>query len=212
VSAVTAPAIGGTVSTVRDYLSLLKLRIVLLLDATAVGVMFPAAHGHPRVVAVFAVLVGGTFAAGGAHAINSWFDRDIDAAMHRTRRRPLPGGRIPAWHALAIGVALNILAFAVLWSGANLLAASLADGGGHLRHSQYVARHRSDVPAGALRRARPVLGAQRDQHGGESVVLGRGQPHECGPVEGRGPRSGSGVCNTGGWGHGFLLLDPGSPR
>jgi len=126
VSAVTAPAIGGPVSTVRDYLSLLKLRIVLLLDATAVGVMFPAAHGHPRVVAVLAVLIGGTLAAGGAHAINSWFDRDIDAEMHRTRRRPLPAGRIPAGHALAIGVALNILAFAVLWSGANLLAASLA--------------------------------------------------------------------------------------
>ena len=125
-SAVTAPAIGGTVSTVRDYLSLLKLRIVLLLDATAIGVMFPAAHGHPRVVAVLAVLMGGTLAAGGAHAINSWFDRDIDAEMHRTRRRPLPGGRIPAWHALAIGVVLNILAFAVLWSGANLLAAFLA--------------------------------------------------------------------------------------
>jgi protoheme IX farnesyltransferase len=125
VSALSAPA-EGALSTARDYLSLLKLRIVLLLDATAVGVMFPAAHGHPRVVAVLAVLVGGTLAAGGAHAINSWFDRDIDAEMHRTKRRPLPAGRIPAGQALAIGVALNILAFAVLWSGANLLAASLA--------------------------------------------------------------------------------------
>jgi heme o synthase len=126
VSAVTAPATYTTMSNVRDYLSLLKLRIVLLLDATAVGVMIPAAHGHPRAVAVLAVLVGGTLAAGGAHAINSWFDRDIDAEMHRTRRRPLPAGRIPAGHALAIGVALNLLAFAVLWTGANLLAASLA--------------------------------------------------------------------------------------
>jgi heme o synthase len=110
----------------RDYLSLLKLRIVALLDATAIGVMFPAAHGHPRLVPVLAVLVGGTFAAGGAHAINCWFDRDIDAAMSRTRRRPVPDGRIPPWHALAIGVALNVLAFAVLWAAANLLAALLA--------------------------------------------------------------------------------------
>ena len=125
-SAVTAPVAGGSLSIVRDYLSLLKLRIVLLLDATAVGVMIPAAHGHPRVVSVLAVLVGGTLAAGGAHALNCWFDRDIDAEMSRTRRRPLPGGRMPPWHALAIGVALNILAFAVLWSGANLLAAILA--------------------------------------------------------------------------------------
>jgi protoheme IX farnesyltransferase len=126
VSAIATPVAGGTLQVARDYVSLLKLRIVALLDATAVGVMIPAAHGHPRLVPVLAVLVGGTLAAGGAHAINCWFDRDIDAAMSRTRRRPIPDGRIPAWHALAIGTVLNILAFAVLWSGANVLAASLA--------------------------------------------------------------------------------------
>src|SRR5256885_3789384 len=49
--------------------------------------------------------------------------------MNRTRRRPLPDGRIPPWHALAIGVALVGLSFAVLWAGANLLAASLAVAG-----------------------------------------------------------------------------------
>ncbi|HEY8815590.1 MAG TPA: heme o synthase [Candidatus Dormibacteraeota bacterium] len=124
-SAITAPA-AGAVERVRDYVSLLKLRIVLLLDATAVGVMIPAAHGHPRLVPILAVLAGGTLAAGGAHSINCWFDRDIDAEMNRTRRRPLPDGRIPAWHALALGVILNALAFTVLWWGANLLAASLA--------------------------------------------------------------------------------------
>jgi len=113
-------------SLARDYISLLKLRVVLMLDATAIGVMIPAAHGHPNVAAMLAVFAGGTFAAGGAHAINCWFDRDIDAEMNRTRRRPLPSGRIPAWHALAIGIVLNVLAFAVLWAGANLLAAVLA--------------------------------------------------------------------------------------
>jgi protoheme IX farnesyltransferase len=120
------PQARGFTAVVRDYLSLLKLRVVVLLDATAVGVMFPAAHGHPRTLSVLAVLVGGTFAAGGAHAINSWFDRDIDAEMNRTRRRPLPNGRIPPWHAIVIGIALIALAFTVLWAGANLLAASLA--------------------------------------------------------------------------------------
>jgi len=112
-------------ATLRDYLSLLKLRIVVLLDATAVGVMLPAAHGHPGVIAVAAVFIGVTCAAGGANAINMWFDRDIDAAMTRTRRRPLPAGRIPPWHALALGIGLNVVAFAVLWAGANLLAAAL---------------------------------------------------------------------------------------
>src|SRR5712692_9797934 len=119
----------GIQDVAGDYLSLLKLRIVVLLDATAIGVMIPASHGHPRLVPVLAVLAGGTLAAGGAHAINCWFDRDIDAAMTRTRRRPLPDGRIPPWHALALGVVLNVLAFAVLWAGANLLAAALALGG-----------------------------------------------------------------------------------
>jgi protoheme IX farnesyltransferase len=54
-----------------------------------------------------------------------WFDRDIDAEMTRTRRRPLPAGRIPPWHALALGIGLNVVAFAVLWAGANLFAAVL---------------------------------------------------------------------------------------
>ena len=125
-SAVTAAAARSVASVARDYISLLKLRIVLLLDATAIGVMFPAAQGHPSVLAVLAVLAGGTLAAGGAHAINCWFDRDIDAAMSRTRRRPLPAGRIPPRHALVIGIVLNVIAFAVLWAGANLLAAALA--------------------------------------------------------------------------------------
>jgi protoheme IX farnesyltransferase len=125
-SVITAIAPRSLLAVARDYVSLLKLRIVLLLDATAVGVMIPAAQGHPRLGAVLAVLAGGTFAAGGAHAINCWFDRDIDAEMTRTRRRPLPAGRIPPWHALVIGIALNVLAFAVLWAGANLLAAALA--------------------------------------------------------------------------------------
>jgi len=126
VNAVTARSATSVLSVARDYISLLKLRIVLLLDATAIGVMIPAAHGHPRVEAVLAVLAGGTLAAGGAHAINCWFDRDIDAEMSRTRRRPVPGGRIPAWHALAIGIVMNALALAVLWRWANLLAATLA--------------------------------------------------------------------------------------
>jgi heme o synthase len=126
VNAVSMPARSGVLGTARDYISLLKLRIVLLLDATAIGVMIPAAHGHPRVEAVLAVFAGGTLAAGGAHAINCWFDRDIDAEMTRTRRRPIPDGRIPAWHALVIGIALVALSFAVLWAWANLLAAVLA--------------------------------------------------------------------------------------
>lgn len=110
----------------RDYLSLLKLRIVLLLVGTAVGPMVPAARGLPRGSVVLAVIVGGAMAAGGAHAINCWLDRDIDAVMKRTRRRPVPAGRIPAWHALLLGVLLNLAAFVVLATLTNLPAALLA--------------------------------------------------------------------------------------
>ncbi len=124
-SVATAAAPRTVAGVARDYVSLLKLRIVALLDVTAVAVMLPAAHGHPRPEAVAAVLIGLTCGAGGAHAINMWFDRDIDAEMTRTRRRPLPAGRIPPWHALALGIGLNVVAFAVLWAGANLLAAVL---------------------------------------------------------------------------------------
>ena len=126
-SAITTQAEVRTAgATFRDYLSLLKLRVVALLDATALGVMLPAANGHPRLQAVAAVFAGLTFAAGGANTINCWFDRDIDAQMTRTRRRPLPAGRIPPSHALALGIGLNVLAFAILWAFANLLAAVLA--------------------------------------------------------------------------------------
>jgi len=125
-AAIPGAAARGALDVLRDYLSLLKLRIVLLLVGTAVGPMVPAARGLPRPTDVLAVVVGGTLAAGGAHAINCWLDRDIDAVMKRTRRRPIPDGRIPAWHGLALGVALNVVAFAVFAALTNVLAAVLA--------------------------------------------------------------------------------------
>jgi heme o synthase len=125
-AAVPRAAARGTLDVLRDYLSLLKLRIVLLLVGTAVGPMVPAARGLPRPIDVLAVVLGGALAAGGAHAINCWLDRDIDAVMKRTRRRPIPDGRIPAWHGLALGVALNAAAFVVFVTLTNLLAAVLA--------------------------------------------------------------------------------------
>ena len=109
-----------------DYLSLTKPSIVGLLVATALASMVAASHGRPHLLAMLAVIVGGSLAAGGAHAINCWYDRDIDFLMSRTRRRPIPDGRIPAWHALAIGIAFNVVAFAVLWAWANPFAACLA--------------------------------------------------------------------------------------
>ena len=128
-AAASVSAARARADVVRDYLSLFKLRIVSLLLITAVAPMLPAAHGLPSLRALIAVLIGGTLAAAGAHSINCWFDRDIDASMSRTRRRPIPEGRITPWHALALGIVANVLAFAVLLALTNLLAASLAIAG-----------------------------------------------------------------------------------
>jgi len=110
----------------RDYLSLGKLKIVVLLVGTAFLPMVAAAHGLPTVAQAIAVLAGGTLSSAGANAINCWFDRDIDQLMERTRNRPIPAGRIPAWHALALGIVANGIAFLILATLANVLAAVLA--------------------------------------------------------------------------------------
>jgi protoheme IX farnesyltransferase len=71
-------------------------------------------------------MVGGFLAAGGANALNQYMDRDIDHVMVRTRRRPLPGGRMTPRQVLTFGIALSALSFALLWSAANLLTALMA--------------------------------------------------------------------------------------
>jgi protoheme IX farnesyltransferase len=115
--------------TVRDYIALTKPRVVVLLEVTTVFAMVMAARGWPGLSLTVATVTGGWLAAGGAHAINCWFDRDIDAAMGRTRSRPIPSGRIQPNSALAFGVILGVLAFALLTVAVNLLTAALAIGG-----------------------------------------------------------------------------------
>ena len=109
----------------RDYVALTKPKIILLLVLTATGAMFLAAEGSPPLSTVLLVLFGGGLAAGGANALNQYWDRDIDERMVRTSTRPLPDQRIDPRHALYFGAALNVIAFVVLSSWVNLLAASL---------------------------------------------------------------------------------------
>lgn len=112
-----------------DYIALTKPWIMALLLLTALGGMVLAAEGLPAWPTIAAVLLGGAFASGGASALNHFLDQDVDAAMERTRTRPVAGHRVSPAHALVFGLALNALAFAILWAGANLLAALLALGG-----------------------------------------------------------------------------------
>ena len=109
----------------RDYVALTKPRVVVLLEVTAVAAMVMAARGLPAWNLLIATVTGGWLAAAGANAINCWFDRDIDAAMGRTRSRPLPAGRIDPAHALWFGTVLAAAAFLLLSTAVNMLAASL---------------------------------------------------------------------------------------
>ena len=114
---------------VLDYVSLAKPRIIPLLLITALGGMMMAQRGWPSTGLVALTLLGGALAAAGAGAINCWIDRDLDGEMLRTRRRPLPDGRIAPTHALLFGIGLGLAAFLLLAFWVDVLAATLAISG-----------------------------------------------------------------------------------
>jgi protoheme IX farnesyltransferase len=113
----------------RAYLQLAKLRIVLLLCFTTVTAMIVAANGLPSIEILIPTVIGGALAAGGSSAINQYVDRDMDAKMTRTARRPIPSGRIAPINALIFGIALVVWSVLVIGIWVNWLAAFLALGG-----------------------------------------------------------------------------------
>jgi protoheme IX farnesyltransferase len=113
-------------TVVGAYIALTKPRIIELLLITTIPTMVLAQQGWPPARLVIVTLIGGTLSAGGANAVNMYVDRDIDALMERTRNRPLVIGSVEPRNALVFAVALQVVAFAVLWWGANLLSAVLA--------------------------------------------------------------------------------------
>ncbi len=115
---------------VSDYVSLLKPGVILLLVVTELGAMIAAAHGWPRPGALAGALLGGAMAAGGAGAVNCWFDRDIDALMPRTRRRPIPAGRVSPTRGLTFGLGVAVCGVALIGVSTNATAAALALAGG----------------------------------------------------------------------------------
>jgi protoheme IX farnesyltransferase len=123
---ITAPVSRSTVDVLKGYVALTKPRIIELLLVTTVPTMIVAANGFPRAWLIVATLIGGTLAAGGANAFNMVIDRDIDAIMERTKRRPLVTGVMSARSATVFAFALEILAFAVLAIWVNQLSAWLA--------------------------------------------------------------------------------------
>jgi protoheme IX farnesyltransferase len=111
---------------IRRYLPLTKPIVVLLLLCTTIMTMLFAAGEVPQWPVIVATIVGGALAAGGANAINCFFDRDIDAVMARTRRRPTASGAVAPERALWFGITLVALAVLILGMAVNWLTALLA--------------------------------------------------------------------------------------
>lgn len=109
---------------VEDYFALLKPRVMSLVVFTAlVGLLLAPGGVDPVVgfVAILCIAIG----AGASGALNMWYDADIDRVMSRTANRPIPAGRIPRGHALALGLWLSVFSVALLGLAANWLAAGL---------------------------------------------------------------------------------------
>jgi protoheme IX farnesyltransferase len=122
-----APMLGGDV---RDYVALLKPRVMSLVIFTAITGMVAAPGSiHPvlGIIALLAIAVG----AGASGALNMWWDADIDAIMQRTRSRPVPQGRVTPEEALTFGLVLSALSVLTLgitvsWVASGLLALTIA--------------------------------------------------------------------------------------
>src|SRR5215212_163991 len=119
-----APTAWAVRQVLADYVTLTKPRVQLLLLLTTVTTMYVA--GDPSVALVALTCLGGSLSAGGAAAVNHYWDRDIDARMARTATRPVPAGRIAPAAALAFGLVLGALSFLELALAVNVLSAFLA--------------------------------------------------------------------------------------
>jgi protoheme IX farnesyltransferase len=126
--AATASWLYGVREIAGDYIALTKPRVISLLLVTTLATMF-VADSSPGIGVILATMLGGYLAAGGAGAINHYLERDIDARMVRTSRRPLPDGRVEPRAALWFGVALGVASFGLFALAVNMTAALLAMAG-----------------------------------------------------------------------------------
>ena len=109
-----------------DFAELVKARLTLLVLLTTAAGFYLGAEPPIDYVALFHVVFGTAAAAAGAAALNQWWERKLDALMHRTRTRPVPAGRMRPVEALTLGVALSILGVGYLAMACNALSAALA--------------------------------------------------------------------------------------
>ena len=177
--ALPAPALGlapRTRALLSDYLELTTPKVQSLLLLTTITTMYVA--GDPSVGLVALTCLGGYLSAGGAGAVNHWFDRDIDSQMSRTATRPIPAGRISPRAALTFGCLLAVLSLLELSLTVNPLAAALSVSGvlGYVFVYPVWLKRRTPqniVIGGAAGAVPPLVGwaAVRGSVGGTAVIL-----------------------------------------
>lgn len=113
-----------SLSSARDYLQLMKPRIMQLVVFTAAAGLLAAPGSINPIMAVIALLAV-AMGSGAAGALNMWYDSDIDAVMARTSTRPIPAGRVPRDEALAFGLILSGVSVILMWLATNTFAAAL---------------------------------------------------------------------------------------
>lgn len=119
-----SPRLAVSIASPKDYLALLKPRVMSLVIFTAfTGLLAAPPHVNPTIG--FASLLAIAAGAGASGALNMWYDADIDSVMRRTRNRPIPAGRISREDALGFGLTLAVLSVFCLGVIANWLAAAL---------------------------------------------------------------------------------------
>lgn len=113
--------LGGSV---KDYLMLMKPRVMSLVVFTAIsGMLLAPGNIHPLIAFVSILCI--TIGAGSAAAINMWYDRDIDAIMKRTQKRPIVTGAVKADEALAFGIITGTMAVIMMAVSVNIISAAL---------------------------------------------------------------------------------------
>ena len=118
------PYTGMSLAEPRDFLALLKPRVMSLVVLTAItGLVLAPGTMNPFLacISILAIAIG----AGASGALNMWYDADIDILMTRTASRPIPSGRMEPEAALAFGIALTLLSVSMLGLAANWFAAGI---------------------------------------------------------------------------------------
>jgi heme o synthase len=171
-----ARPVAGVRQVVADYVTLTKPKVQTLLLLTTVATMLVA--GSPSFELIVLTCLGGYLSAGGAGAVNHWFDRDIDAQMARTADRPVPSGRVAPGAALAFGLVLAALSLLELSLLVNVTAALLSFSGflGYVFVYTVWLKRRTPqniVIGGAAGAVPPLVGwaAVRGTVGGTAVLL-----------------------------------------